>query len=198
MPVVVDTAAASGSSYGEATVLPAAGSPDVEQRMTDNIGWPSIAVSGTGGTAGVAPARGRVTDLYLATTLPALSAGRPAPATFTVGNRGPEATSGPVRLIVTTPPFVQVDEPHGLPAGCDFLDNSPDPAAPQILSCTLPAAIPAGGQLAVPIPMTPLWGAPVETLWGISDVFPDRANGSTDIDPVPANNVIESGVQVVG
>jgi hypothetical protein len=165
--------------------------------MADNTGWPSVSVSGSGGVS-QPPARGRVTDLYVATSLPALAAGRAAPASFTIGNRGPDATSGPVRLIVATPPFIQVDEPHGLPPGCDFLYNSPDPVGPQILRCTLPAAVPSAGQLAVAIPMAPFWGAPVETLWGISDVFPDRADGSTDIDPVPANNVIESGVQVVG
>lgn len=197
VPVTVDTAAASGTTYGEATVVPAANSPDIEQRMADNIGWPSVAVTGSGGVTH-APARGHVTDLYLSTTLPALAVGRPAPATFTIGNRGPDATTGPIRLVVATPPFVQVDEPHGLPSGCDFRYSSPDPAQPQILRCVLPTAEPSGGQLAVPIPMAALWGAPVQTLWGISAVFPDRTSGSTDVDPVPANNVIESGVQVVG
>lgn len=41
-------------------------------------------------------------------------------------------------------------------------------------------------------------GAPVQTGWGVAGVFPNRSAGCLDIDPVPADNVVESGVQMIG
>jgi len=194
---VADNAAAPGSSYGEATLLPAAGSPDVEQKMADNLGWPSVVVGGSP-TSVSAPATGHVTDVYLTTDLPAIAVGSGKPETLTIGNRGPQATTGPVRLIVTTPPLTRIDEERPMPQGCGFLYDSTDPAAPEIIGCTLPGPMAALAETVVALPLVPVYGAPVQTSWGTADAFPDREAGSTDIDPVPANNFVESGVQVIG
>jgi hypothetical protein len=195
--LTVDGAAAAGTTYGEATALPAAGSTDIDQNMADNLGWPSVVVSGQG-TAVSGPTTGHVTDLYLTTDLPAVAVGAPATETLTVGDRGPQPTAGPVRLLLVTPPLVRVDDAVGLPAGCGFRYDTTDPAAPQVIGCTVAAPLAVGGQAVVRIPLSVVFGSPVQTSWGIADVFPDHTAGSTDIDPVPANNLVESGVQVVG
>jgi hypothetical protein len=197
LPLDVADNAAPGTTYGVATALPAPGSPDVEQHMADNLGWPSIVVTDPAATAS-GPAIGHITDLFLTTDLPAIAVGTPGAETLTVGNRGPQPTTGGVRLLLVTPPLVRVDDSAALPAGCGFRYDSPDPAAPQVVGCTLTGPLAAGGRTAVAIPLSVVFRSPVQTSWGIADVFPDRASGSTDIDPVPANNVIESGVQVIG
>jgi hypothetical protein len=193
----VDDNAAPGITFGEATALPATGSPDVEQHMADNLGWPSVVVANPPST-GSGPSAGHVTDLYVTTDLPAIAVGTPGFETLTVGNRGPQATTGRIRLLVVTPPLVRVDDATALPAGCGFRYDSPDPAAPQVVGCTVAGPLAVGGQATVRVPLAVVFGSPVQTSWGIADVFPDRADGSTDLDPVPANNVIESGVQVIG
>lgn len=195
--LVADNAAAPGSTYGEATLLPTPGSPDIEQKMADNLGWPSVVVSGSP-TSVSAPATGHITDVYLTTDLPAIALGHPKAETLTIGNRGPQATTGPVRVVVATPPLTRFDVDDPLPAGCGFLYDSTDPAAPELLRCTLAGPLPALGETTLPLPLIPVYGSPVQTSWGIADVFPDRTAGSTDVDPVPANNYVESGVQVIG
>lgn len=189
----LDDAAAVGETYGTATVLPTA---DVEQHMADNLGFPSVVVSDP--AAAPAPVGGHVTDVYVTTDLPAVALGRPAAETLTVGDRGPQPITGPVRLVLATPPLVRVDGARAMPAGCGFLYDSPDPAAPELVRCAVPAPLPADGSAAVRLPLAPVFGSPVQTSWGVADAFPDRAAGSADVDPVPANNLVESGVQVVG
>lgn len=193
--LAVDANAAAGVTFGEATVLPAPGSADVDQNLADNLGWPSVLVTGAAPVRG-GPSTGHVTDLFVTTDLPALAVGAPAPETLTVGNRGPQATTGPARLLLVTPPLVRAADP--LPAGCGFRYDSPDPAAPQVIGCSIDAPLASGATAVVRVPLTVLFGSPVQTSWGLADVFPDRAAGSTDVDPVPANNVVETGVQVVG
>jgi hypothetical protein len=194
---VADNAAAPGSTYGEATLLPAAGSPDVEQKMADNLGWPSVVVAGSPTSVG-APATGHVTDVYLTTDLPAIALGSGKPEMLTVGNRGPQATTAPIRLVVATPPLTRFDQDQPMPPGCGFLYDSADPAAPELIHCTLPGPMSPLADAVVALPLVPVFGAPVQTSWGVADAFPDRDAGSTDIDPVPANNFVESGVQVIG
>jgi hypothetical protein len=183
-------AAPAGATFGTATVLPRS---DVDQHLADNLGFPSVVVSHPG-AAGTAPAAAHVTDLYLTTDLPAVAVGAPGTETLTVGNRGPQPGGGPIRLTVGTPPLVRVGT---LPAGCAFRYDSPDPGAPQLVSCVLPPLAVAATAV-VRLPLAPEFGSPVQTSWGIAGAFPDRADGATDIDPVPANNLVESGVQVIG
>jgi hypothetical protein len=197
LPLAIAAGASAGSTYGTATVLPEAGSPDVEQHMADNLGFPSVVVTDPSTPAG-GPVTAHVADLYLTTDLPAIATGAPAPETLTVGNRGPQRSAGPIRLVVVTPPLVRVDEDQPMPAGCGFSYNSPVAGAPQIIRCTVDSPLPVGGTMTVRLPLAPVFGSPVQTSWGSAGVFPDRGAGSIDIDPVPANNVVESGVQVIG
>lgn len=190
LPVSAAAGATAGETYGAATLLPTGGVAD--QHLADNIGWPSVLV--TDPVAAVPPVTARAADLYLTTDLPAVAVGSPAAETLTVGNRGPQAGAGPVRLVVVTPPLVRAG---ALPAGCAFRYDSPDPGAPQVIGCSL-APLPVGATTAVRLPLAPAFGSPVQTSWGVADAFPDRAAGSTDVDPVPANNFVESGVQVIG
>ncbi len=192
-PLTLDAAEAApaGETFGTATVLPRAS--DVDQHLADNLGFPSVVVADpTASPTG--PAATHVTDLYLTTDLPAVAVGAPGIETLIVGNRGPQPGAGPIRLTVGTPPLVRVGT---LPAGCDFLYDSPDPGAPQLVSCALPP-LTVSATTSVQLPLVPEFGSPVQTSWGIAGAFPDRAAGSTDVDPVPANNLVESGVQVIG
>lgn len=187
--------AAPGVTYGEVTVLPGPGSSDVDQHLADNLGWPSVVVTQTPPTR-TGPSAGHVTDVYLTTDLPAVAVGAPASATLTVGNRGPQATTGQVRLLMVTPPLARAATP--LPDGCDFRYDTTNVGTPQVIGCAVPAPIPSGAVRTVAIGLVALSGSPVQTSWGLADAFPDRSGGSTDVDPVPANNVIQTGMQVVG
>lgn len=186
--LAADGNAADGVTYGEATVLP--GGTDVDQHLADNLGWPSVVISGAP-TVVAGPGAGNAADLFVTTDLPALAVGAPAAETLTVGSRGPQATTGPARLVLVTPPLVRAVEP--LPDGCGFRYDSADVGAPQVIGCTLPAELASGASTATKVNLSVLFGSPVQTSWGLADVFP-----TADVDPVPANNVVESGVQVVG
>ncbi|HEX5404691.1 MAG TPA: hypothetical protein VFX16_20570 [Pseudonocardiaceae bacterium] len=196
LPLMVAEAAAAGDTFGTATVLPEPGSPDVDQHVADNLGWPSVVVTNPGTSVG-APTNGQVTDLYVTTDLPAVATGQPAVETLTVGNRGPQPANEPIRLVVVTPPLVRLATDQPMPAGCGFVYDSPDPAAPELVRCSI-APLAVGTSTTVRLPLAPVFGSPVQTSWGVAGVFPDRSAGSTDIDPVPANNLVESGVQVIG
>lgn len=196
LTLTADIGASSGATFGQADVVPAAGSADVDANLADNEGWPSVVVSGPGATP--TPTAGHVADLYLSADLPPLAVGHPREETLLVGNRGPETTEGPVRLVVTTPPFVRVDRARGLPDECGFLYDGTDPAVPQVVGCTLTEPLRPDAECQLRIPLAAVLGAPIQTDYGIAGVFPYRAGGSTDVDPVLANNIIESGVQVIG
>ena len=187
--LAADADAAGGVTYGEATVLPGGG--DVDQHLADNLGWPSVVISGASAVVS-GPGVGHAADLFVTTDLPALAVGAPASETLTVGNRGPQATTGPARLVLVTPPLTRAVDL--LPDGCGFRYDSTDVGAPQVIGCTLAASLASGSSVAVRVPLSVLFGSPVQTSWGVADVFPDSA----DVDPVLANNVVESGVQVVG
>ena len=187
--LTADADAADGVTYGEATVLP--GGADVDQHLADNLGWPSVVIAGAP-TVLAGPGFGHVTDLYVTTDLPALAVGAPGAETLTVGSRGPEVTTGPARLVLVTPSLTRAVEP--LPDGCGFRYDSADVGSPQVIGCTLSASLASGASIPIRIPLSVLFGSPVQTSWGVADVFPDSA----DVDPVLANNVVESGVQVVG
>jgi hypothetical protein len=196
LPLMVAEGAAAGDTFGTATVLPEPGSPDVDQHVADNLGWPSVVVTNPSTSVG-GPSNAPVTDLYVTTDLPAVATGQPAAETLTVGNRGPQRAAGPIRLVVVTPPLVRLASDQPMPAGCGFGYDSPDPAAPELVRCAIdPLAV--GGTTTVRLPLAPVFGSPVQTSWGVAGVFPDQTAGSIDVDPVPANNLVESGVQVIG
>jgi hypothetical protein len=196
LPLAVAAGAAAGDTFGTATTLPQPGSPDIDQHVADNLGWPSVVVTDPSASPS-GPTNAQVTDLYVTTDLPAVATGEPAAETLSVGNRGPQHGAGQIRLVVVTPPLVRLSTDEPMPAGCGFVYDSPDPAAPELVRCSI-TPLPVGGTTTVRLPLAPVFGSPVQTSWGVAGVFPDRTAGSTDIDPVPANNLVESGVQVIG
>lgn len=196
LPLTAAEGAAAGDTFGIAAVLPQPGSPDVDQHVADNLGWPSVVVTNPSTSVG-GPTNALVTDLYVTSDLPAVATGQPAAEALTVGNRGPQHSSGQIRLVVVTPPLVRLATDQPMPTGCGFVYDSPDPAAPELVQCLITPQ-PVGGTTTIRLPLAPVFGSPVQTSWGVAGVFPDRAAGSTDIDPVPANNLVESGVQVIG
>ncbi|MGW7532445.1 hypothetical protein [Amycolatopsis sp. NPDC054798] len=195
VPITVADIAPGGVLWGTGTVLPAAQSTDIERNASDNSGTPSATVNPARPPR--SPAQ-HATDLYLTTDLPALASGRSHPEVFTAGNRGPGATSGPVRLALVTPPFVRVDHTQPLPDGCEYRLTGAEPAAPEVVRCRLSRVLAPGAETTVPIPLTAEPGAPVQTLWGIANVMPDPDTHSVDTDPVLANNTVSAGAQAIG
>jgi hypothetical protein len=194
LPLEVDAAAPAGSLWGSAIAWP--GPADSDPDPADAQGPMSVVVNGKPAIAENA-AVGHAADLYVSTDLPPLSPAAPRSEHFTVGNRGPDSMAGPADLVLTPPPLVRVDPAH-LPAGCAFLFDDPDPALPQLLQCALPRHLAAHWQEVRAVPLTVRPGAPVQTVWGTAEVYPDRPAGSADTDPLPQNNLVESGAQIVG
>lgn len=194
VPLAVDSSAPSGSAWGEAVVVPSIGSSDVEAQMRDNLGPSTVIVAAPVQAQKI---EGTTTDLYLTTAAPAVTPDQSGIAKFTIGNRGPTATSGPVRLVMATPPLVKVDPKQPLPAECGFLYDNPAPSVPQIIRCTQ-TDVPAGTVREKDISLIAMRGAPLQTIWGIGGVLPDVAAGSTDVDSVLANNLAECSAQIIG
>lgn len=70
----------------------------------------------------------------MAGTVPCVAPGEIRKLAFTIGNQGPDATKIPVRLVFTTPYYVNLVASM-LPRGCKVLHSNADPLAPEAVQC---------------------------------------------------------------
>ncbi len=173
------------STWGMAAILPAVGSPDAEQYMTDNVTTPGVNIARPG------PIGAGTINLYLAGDLPSVDVAAGGTQTFIVGNHGPGPTTGPVTVTMTTPFFVNVDRRRPLPVGCEFLLQNADPLIPEIVRCTLSAGLASGSPVTVRLPLARVAGGPVGAEYGIAAVA--TGAGSADVDPDRTDNVFAPG-----
>jgi hypothetical protein len=100
-----------------------------------------------------------------------------------VGNFGPNATLGPVKVLVGTPFFANIDQSR-LPSGVTVLFQDPRPNVPEIAQITVPAGFAVGSTVTFSVPLvladTPM---PIPNKgWAIANV------DAVDVEANPGDN----------
>ncbi|MFI5620574.1 hypothetical protein [Streptomyces sp. NPDC051567] len=177
-----------GTSYGDAIVSPDI-TVDPESNFSDNVNVPDAGIRQPKPPA----VTGRVSNVYLAFTTPALAPGKTTLKQFTIGNEGPSATVDPVRLVFATPFFVNfADVP--LPLGCTLLLDDNDPLIPQVVECRRTLPLPAGLEQVYDLALTAVRGGPSGMVCGPAVASESKPGYSSTQDPSVIDNVLNSCV----
>jgi hypothetical protein len=127
-------------------------------------------------------------DLYTSTEIVELSPNGTGTLTFTVGNYGPNATVGPVRVVVVMPFWANaVGTAAQPPAGFTFLKEDKQPNIPEILEHVITDRLAPKEERTLQVPLELLPGGP--RVPGIGRVIVHVGKNSGDKDKTLSQNV---------
>src|SRR5437764_10389420 len=127
-------------------------------------------------------------DLYASTEVVQLRPNGTGTLTFTVGNYGPNATVGPVRVVVVMPFWANaVGTAAQPPAGFSFLNENKQPNVPEILEHVITDRLEPKQERTLQVPIELLPGGP--RVPGIGRVIVHVGKNSGDKDKTLSQNV---------